>query len=64
MLGWCGVVATCEVTGLFSHLVPQEERVREEVQEARQVMIPDFRLELPATTANGLITPGLHLAPG
>ena len=64
MLGWCGVVATCEVTGLFAHLVPQEDRAREEVQDARQVMIPDFRLELPSTSANGLITPGLHLAPG
>ena len=64
MLGWCGVVATCEVTGLFAHLVPQEDRAREELHEPRQVMVPDFRLELPAATANGLITPGLHIAPG
>ena len=64
MLGWSGIVATCEVTGLFAHLVPQEERGRNEVQEARQVMVPDFRLELPASSATGLATPGLHLAPG
>ena len=64
LLGWCGVVASCEVTGLFAHLVPQEDRGRGEVQEARQVMVPDFRLELPATTATGLATPGIYLAPG
>ena len=63
MLGWSGMVATCEVTGLFAHLVPQEERAREGLQEARQVMVPDFRLELPASATNGLATPGLHLAP-
>ena len=64
LLGWCGVVASCEVTGLFAHLVPQEDRGRVEVQEARQVMVPDFRLELPNTTATGLATPGVFLAPG
>jgi hypothetical protein len=64
LLGWCGVVATCEVHGLFQHLIPQEAMSRVEVQQARQVMIPDYRLELPAAAANGLATPGLHLAPG
>ena len=34
------------------------------MQEARQVMVPDFRLELPNTTATGLATPGVFLAPG
>ena len=34
------------------------------LQEARQVMVPDFRLELPASSATGLAIPGLHLAPG
>ena len=64
LLGWSGVVASCEVTGLFAHLVPQEEMLGEEGQGVRQVMVPDFRMELPATTATGLATPGLHLAPG
>ena len=26
MLGWTGMVATCEVWGLFKHLVPQDKR--------------------------------------
>ena len=52
------------MNGLFSHLVPQEELVGEEGQGVKQVMVPDFRLELPANTANGLTTPGLHIAPG
>ena len=30
LLGWTGEVASCEVTGLFAHLVPQEELVGEE----------------------------------
>ena len=30
LLGWSGVVSSCEVTGLFSHLVPQEEMLGEE----------------------------------
>ena len=64
MMGWCGMVATCEVNGLFAHLIPQEARADEEVQKARQVMIPDYRLELQASTVTGLATPGLHLAPG
>ena len=64
MMGWCGIVATCEVNGLFAHLIPQEARADEEVQKARQVMIPDYRLELQASTVTGLATPGLHLAPG
>ena len=42
MLGWSGVVATCEVWGLFKHLVPQDSLDREDVNKQRQVMIPDF----------------------
>ena len=64
LLGWCGVVASCEVTRLFVHLVTQEELVRETGNEVRQVTVPDFWLELPAATATGLTTPGLHLAHG
>ena len=64
LFGWCGIVATCEVTGLFQHLIPQEALNSVEVQQARQVMIPDFRLQLPANSAPGLATPGLHLVPG
>ena len=58
LLGWSGVVATCEVTGLFQHLIPQEALSRVEVQNALQVMIPDFRLQLPATGNAGLATAG------
>ena len=59
LLGWSGVVATCEVTGLFQHLIPQEAMSRVEVQNARQVMIPDFRLQLPAVGNVGLATAGV-----
>ena len=52
------MVATCEVNGLFQHLISQEAMSRVEVQQARQVMIPDYRLELPAAAATGLATPG------
>ena len=61
MMGWCGIVATCKVNGLFAHLIPQAARADEEVQQARQVMIPNYRLELQASTVTGLATPGLHL---
>ena len=57
-------MASCEVSGLFQHLVPQEALNSVEVQQARQVMIPDFRLELPAAAAPGLATPGLDQDPG
>ena len=46
MMRWSGMVATCEVWGLFKHLVPHEDLNREEVNKQRQVMIPDFRVQL------------------
>ena len=46
MMGWSGVVATCEVWGLFRHLVPQDRQGSEEINKQRQVMIPDFRIQL------------------
>ena len=58
MLSWSGIVATCEVSGLFQHLVPPAAQDRPEVKRQSHVMIPDFRLQLPHTT------PGLDLAPG
>ena len=58
MLGWSGIVATCEVSGLFQHLVPPAARDRQEVRNQSHVMVPDFRLQLPHTTT------GLDLAPG
>ena len=58
MLSWSGIVATCEVTGLFQHLIPPAARDRPEVRNQSHVMVPDFRLQLPHTT------PGLDLAPG
>lgn len=60
LLGWSGVVSTCEVTGLFQHLIPQEAMSRVEVQNAHQVMIPDFRLQLPAIGNAGLATAGVE----
>ena len=33
-------MATCNVNGLFAHLIPQEARADKEVQKARKVMIP------------------------
>ena len=50
MLKWSGVVATCEVWGLFKHLVPQETLNREDVYKQRQGMIPDFRVQLSSPT--------------
>ena len=60
LLGWSGVVSACEVTGLFQHLIPQEAMSRVEVQNAHQVMIPDFRLQLPAIGNDGLATAGVE----
>ena len=50
MMGWSGLVATCEVWGLFKHLVPQDRQGCEAVQKQRQVMIPDFRIQLSSQT--------------
>ena len=50
MIGWSGMVATCEVWGLFHHLVPHEALGREDVRKQRQVMIPDFRVQLSSRT--------------
>ena len=46
MLRWSGIVSTCEVWGLFKHLVPVDSLSREDVNKQRQVMIPDFRVQL------------------
>ena len=46
MFQWTGVRATCEVWGLFGHLVPQEALAREDVRRQKGVMRPDFRVEL------------------
>ena len=58
MLRWGGIVSTCEVTGLFQHLVPPEARDRPEVKSQSHVMVPDFRVQLPSSTT------GFGLAPG
>ena len=42
--------ATCEVFGLFSHLIPQEGLNRLEKGRARQGMVPDFLIEMPSQT--------------
>ena len=36
--------------GLFQHLVPHEALGREDVRKQRQVMIPDFRVQLASHT--------------
>ena len=58
MLGWSGIVATCEVGGLFQHLIPPAARDRVEIKNQSHVMVPDFRIQLPSST------PALDLAPG
>ena len=57
MLSWSGITATCEVSGLFQHLIPTAVQDRPEVRCQSHVMIPDFLLQLPHTTT------GLDLAP-
>jgi hypothetical protein len=54
MLGWSGVVATCEVTGLFQHLIPPAARDRPGVKAQSHVMVPDYRIQLPSTTPGQL----------
>ena len=50
LMFWCNMPATCEVFGLFSHLIPQEGLSRLERGRTRQGMVPDFLLELPSQT--------------
>ena len=50
MFRWSGIVATCEVWGLFKHLVPEEALSDQEVYKQKQVMIPDFRVQLSSPT--------------
>ena len=47
---WANMRATCEVFGLFSHLIPQEGLSRIERGRQRQGMVPDFMLELTSPT--------------
>lgn len=47
---WARLPATCEVWGLFSHLIPNEALSRIEGGRKRQGLVPDFRLEMPSTT--------------
>ena len=58
MLSWSSIMAFCEVSSLFQHLVPPVAWDRQDVRNQSHVMVPDFRLQLPATTT------GLDLAPG
>ena len=50
MILWCSIPATCEVFGLFSHLITQEGLSRLERGRERQGMVPDFMIELPSQT--------------
>ena len=43
-------MSTCEVWGLFKHLVPQDDLSRSDVNKQRQVMIPDFRVQISSAT--------------
>ena len=47
---WCSIPATCEVFGLFSHLISQDGLSRLERGRERQGMVPDFMIELPSQT--------------
>ena len=50
MMRWSGIVATCEVWGLFKHLVPEEALETGAIKQQKQVMIPDFRVQLSSAT--------------
>ena len=50
LLMWCSMPSTCEVFGLFSHLIPQEGLNRLERGRERQGMVPDFLIEVPCET--------------
>lgn len=47
---WARLPTTCEVWGLFSHLIPNEAMSRIEGGRKRQGLVPDFRMEMPSTT--------------
>ena len=47
---WSSIPATCEVFGLFSHLIPQEGLSRLERGRERRGMVPDFMMKLPNQT--------------
>ena len=47
LLSWSRVPATCEVFGLFSHLIPKEGLSKFESGRARQALVPDFKINLP-----------------
>ena len=47
---WSNMRATCEVFGLFSHLIPQEGLNRIERGRQRQGMVPDFMIEVNTPT--------------
>ena len=44
---WCGMPATCEVFGLFSHLIEQPALMRLDTGRKRQGLVPDFKLRIP-----------------
>ena len=46
---WARLPTTCEVWGLFSHLIPNDVMSRIEGGRKRQGLVPDFRLEMPST---------------
>ena len=50
LMTWCNLPSTCEVFGLFSHLIPQEGLNRLEKGRARQGMVRDFFIDVPSQT--------------
>ena len=42
--------ASCEVGGLFQHLIPQNVRDRPEAKNQSHVKVPDFRIQPPSST--------------
>ena len=47
---WARLPTTCEVWGLFSHMIPNEALSRIESGRKRQGLVPDFRIEMPSET--------------
>ena len=52
LLRLCGVPATCEVWGVFSHIIPQQALNRSQAGRQRQGLIPDFKVQIPSSSGH------------
>ena len=49
---WSGVQAECEPYGLFGDLIRQQPLNRSQARQARQILRPDFKLDIATTEGN------------